>query len=143
MKIWGYKDRQVVAGDVVAAYRDFRNKVPTWSLAIATRTGGRGELRGKGTAFVLTDVRFVVSSRAQKLLDPEHGGEGAPREVVAWGCGTLAEHGDVDYPADMVRVTYHPRERTEFFRVDTGEAVTECDVLEYREDGTVWAGGVR
>lgn len=107
-----------------------------WSITTVKPSGRRGLLICYADRLVLTGVRAFVDESARKRIE-----SGAYREVCAWLIGRI--HHDTSIVDDddvnrYARVTFHPRERGEFFRDDTGDPVVEADALWFGAGGNAW-----
>lgn len=86
-------------------------------------------------ACALRDVTFHVQAGAQARVQA-----GAPRSVHAWAVGELAESDIIG--RDWIPITYRPRERSTFYRRDTGAAVTRARFVLFTARQGAMAEGV-
>lgn len=110
-------------GEKVKAYRNL-NK-PSFFSVKAKGDDGREIVQGYSQFLILGEVTFSGgNSAAQKKIQ-----NGEARSVHAYAIGTLLKCEAFDVNVNgFIEVTYRPKERAGFFRVDTGEEVTSCTV---------------
>lgn len=114
-------------GDRVAVYRNLHRLA--WSVR-AMDGPDRGRVIGHVPEITLVDARTHVNCRAQRRI-----ANGAAREVHAWIVGTVSDTATLDRPH---RLTYRPHQRSEFFLVDSGEAVATADIVTFGSDGNAY-----
>jgi len=123
--------------DVVVIYRNLNDRLlhnGKWSVAAATRTGGKGKVIRHSDELVLQDVRFVVKeNRRQAIVAGGH------REVHAWAVGTIANAPEL---TEGVDITYRPHQCGSFIRRDNEQPVTSAAFVRFGRDGTAAAYGV-
>lgn len=95
-----------------------------WSIAEATRTGGRGRLLSHADAVTLRDVSFHVKEARRLVVVSER-----CREVHAWATGVLLD----DAPSGArCEVTYNPY-RAPTFTLRDGTPVHEAACVTFTD----------
>lgn len=95
-----------------------------WSIAEATRKGGRGRLLRHAQAVALRDVVFVVRESRRRVVAAT-----GCREVHAWATGVLC---DLPMPGPCSEVTYNPH-RAATFTTRDGAPVHAADVVVFTD----------
>ena len=120
--------------DRVVVYRNLnrsRPRRPVWSVADATSTDGKGRVREHRETVHLTNVRPIVSKRAETIRT-----NGGHREVVAWLAGELAD--PISPPDTEHRVSFDLYADARF-RAD-GETFDHADRARFGPDGAYVEG---